>query len=162
MKIKSRNELVNIVKRLKNSGKKIVTCNGSFDIMHIGHIRFFKEAKAQGDILIVGLNSDSSIKAYKDPRRPINSQDVRAEFLEALEMIDFITIFDETDPIAFIEAIRPEIHCNGIEYGPNCIEADTVKNIGAKLCLINRFGDFSTTEMIEKIKALDVKTTGKI
>jgi D-glycero-beta-D-manno-heptose 1-phosphate adenylyltransferase len=77
-------------------------------------------------------------------------------------MIDFITIFNETDPIALIEAIRLEIHCNGIEYGPNCIEANAVKSIGAKLCLISRFEDFSTTEPIEKIKALDIDITGKI
>ncbi len=151
-KIKTRKELVWFVEELKKKKKRIVTCNGSFDIMHIGHIKFLEEAKRQGDILIVGLNSDASVKKYKDENRPVNRQEHRAEMLAALEMVDFVTIFYEVNPIALLEAIKPHVHCNGAEYGENCIEAETVRKNGGRLHLIKRFGDFSTTEMIRKIK----------
>ena len=149
-KIKTRQEIVAVLKRLK--GKKIVTCNGSFDILHIGHIKFLEEANEQGDILIVGLNSDSSIKKYKDPKRPVNKEQYRAELVAALEMVDYVTIFDETTPIQLLEVIKPDVHCNGEEYGEECIEAETVRKNGGRIHLIKKFGDFSTTEIIRRIR----------
>ncbi|MBN1156897.1 adenylyltransferase/cytidyltransferase family protein [Candidatus Woesearchaeota archaeon] len=153
-KIKTRKELIWFVEELKKKKKMIVTCNGSFDIMHIGHVWFLQEAKKQGDILIVGLNSDASVKRYKGPNRPVNKQEQRAEMVAALEMVNFVTIFDELDPRALLEAIKPHVHCNGEEYGKNCMEAETVRKNGGRLHLIKRFGDFSTTEMIKKIKKI--------
>jgi len=151
-KIYEREELKTIINNLKKEGKKIVTCNGSFDIMHYGHVYFLNEAKKQGNILVVMLNSDSSISEYKSKDRPINKQEYRAEVLAALEAVDYITIFDETTPIKTLEMIKPDIHANGSEYGKECVEAKTVKKHGGKLHLINRIGNFSTTEMIKKIK----------
>ena len=150
-KIKTRNEIKHVVGELKKQGKKIVTCNGSFDILHIGHIKFLQEAKAQGDILIVGLNSDSSIKKYKSKDRPINDQQSRAEMLAALEAVDYVTLFDETNPITLLEMIKPHIHCNGEEYGENCVEAPTVIGNGGRIHIIKNYKGFSTTQLIKKI-----------
>ncbi len=151
-KIKTREELGEIVETLKKQGKKIVTCNGCFDIIHAGHIKFLTEAKAQGDILIMGLNSDSSVKANKGPKRPINNENDRAYILAALELVDYITIFNETTPIPLIEIIKPDIHCNGEEYGEDCIEAETVRKYKGKIHLIKLKEGFSTTNLINNIK----------
>jgi rfaE bifunctional protein nucleotidyltransferase chain/domain len=150
-KIKTREEIAEIADRLRKDAKKVVTCNGSFDIMHIGHIKFLQEAREQGDALIVGLNSDASVKRYKSSDRPINPQECRAEFLAALECVDYVTLFDETDPIALLSVIKPDVHVNGIEYGEDCIEAETVRQNGGRLHLVPLFKDYSTTNMIKKI-----------
>lgn len=151
-KIKTREELKGIVKRLKQQGKTIVTCNGCFDLLHAGHIKFLKEAKQQGDILIVGLNSDSSVKQNKGPKRPINNENDRAAVLSALEIVDYITIFNEKTPIELLEIIKPDVHVNGEEYGENCIEAPTVKKYGGKIYIIKLKKGFSTTKIIEKLR----------
>lgn len=151
-KLKTREEIAKIVEELRKEGKSIVTVNGSFDILHIGHIRMLEEAKQQGDLLIVGLNSDSSVKQYKSKDRPINPEGARAGMLEALECVDYITIFDETDPRALLEAIKPDVHVNGPEWGgQDCIEAETVRKHGGRIHVSKKVKGFSTTAMIEKI-----------
>jgi len=151
-KIKTRQEIEDIAKQLKQQGKKIVTCNGCFDILHAGHIAFLTEAKAQGDVLIVGINSDSSVKQNKGPERPINNENNRAIVLSALQIVDYITIFNEKTPIELLEAIKPDIHVNGEEYGEDCIEAPTIKKYGGKIHIIKLKQGLSTTNLIEKIK----------
>jgi rfaE bifunctional protein nucleotidyltransferase chain/domain len=141
-KIKTRFEMDNIVQSLKQQGKTIVTCNGCFDILHIGHIEFLKDA----------INSDSSIKANKGPSRPINNENNRANILAALRMIDYVTIFNEKTPIRLLEQIRPNVHCNGEEYGENCIEAETIRKNNGKIHLIKLKQGFSTTNIINKIR----------
>lgn len=156
-KIKKFSELVEIVKKLKKEDKKIVTTNGSFDLVHAGHIAFLYKAKEQGDILIVGLNSDSSIKQYKSKDRPIISQKDRAELMAALEMVDYVFIFDETTPVKFISILKPDVHANAAQYGKECIEANAVKEAGGKLYLVPTLVDVSTTKIINKI----IKVYGK-
>ena len=151
-KIVSREQLKKTCDELHARDTTIVTCNGSFDLFHYGHLRFLQEASSQGEILIVGLNSDSSIKQYKDPTRPVVSQERRAEILAALAIVDFVHIFDETIPMPFLEAVRPTVHVNGAEYGEECIEAETVKNNGGEIYLVPRVAGLSTTELIQKIK----------
>lgn len=150
-KLKTLEEIKVIAEAIKKQGKTIVSINGSFDIIHAGHAVLLKEAKVQGDILILGLNSDESIKAYKSKDRPINPQLARAEVLAAFEYVDYITIFDETVPMPFLEIIKPDIHVNGSEYGEDCIEAPTVKKNGGKIYIIKLKDGFSTTAMIDKI-----------
>ena len=152
-KIKKRRELSKIVKELKEEGNKIVTTNGTFDILHYGHIKLFEYAKQQGNILVVGINSDKSVKMYKDPNRPIIKQKYRAEILSALEYIDYVTIFNEPDPKKFIESVKPNIHVNSAEYGYDCIEKDTVERYGGKIKLFNIIKGHSTSELIKKIIA---------
>ncbi len=132
-------------------GKKIVTLNGSFDLMHAGHLYIIYEAKKQGDILIVGLNTDSSIQRYKSPDRPLIPLKYRLELMSALEFVDYVTWFDETDPRELLKKIRPHVHVNGAEYGNQCIEAETVKAIGAKLHLVDRIPGLATSDIIKKI-----------
>jgi len=152
-KILDRKKLAIFCEKKRNEGKTIVTCNGSFDLFHFGHLTFLEEAKDQGDVLIVGLNSDSSIKEYKSKDRPIISEEARSQIIAAMEIVDSVYIFDELDPIDFIEIVKPDIHVNGAEYSSECIESEAVKNNGGKIYLVKRKAGFSTTELIARIKA---------
>ena len=152
-KIKSIEELKKIIENLKKQNKIIVTTNGVFDILHLGHIKYLQEAKKLGDILIVALNSDSSVKQIKGPERPINNQEARAETLSAIEFIDHIVIFDETDPIKILSEIKPDIHIKGGDYKiEQIIEKDIVEKNNGKVVLIPEVKGYSTTDLINKIK----------
>jgi len=139
---------------LRSKGKTICTLNGSFDLLHAGHLHIIYEAKKLADILLVALNSDSSIRQYKGPDRPIVPLEARLEMISAIEFIDFITWFDETDPRCLLDKVRPDFHVNGAEYGTNCIEAETVKKNGGKLVLVDRIDGLSTSQIIKKIHTL--------
>jgi D-glycero-beta-D-manno-heptose 1-phosphate adenylyltransferase len=152
-KIVSRGELAALASKLREESCSIVTTNGSFDIVHYGHIHVLKEAKKQGDVLIVGVNSDSSIKSYKGADRPFIAEEMRIGLLAALEMIDFVFLFKESDPRDFLEDIKPHVHVNSEEYGENCIEAETVLNNGGRLHLVARELPLSTTLLVNKIRA---------
>jgi len=151
-KILNRNLLTVACNNDRLNGKKIVTCNGSFDLFHYGHLVFLEYAKKQGDILVVAINSDSSIKKYKSEDRPIVPEKERSQIIAALEFVDYVHIFNETVPMPFIEAIKPDFHANGAEYGEDCIEAKAVKKCGGKIYLVPRIDGLSTTELIQKIK----------
>ncbi len=151
-KLVNKIELEKIAQALQRIKKTIVTTNGSFDIFHAGHLHLLKKAKSLGDVLIVGLNSDLSIKKYKSKDRPIIAQRFRTALLSAIEYVDYVYIFNETNPIKFLEIVRPDIHVNSAEYGKNCIEAPTVKKFGGRLILVQKKKEFlSKTEIIRKI-----------
>lgn len=152
-KIKTLDELLLHVKKHRAAGKQIVTNNGSYDLMHLGHLLGLFESKRQGDVLIVGLNSDSSIKAYKGEYRPINPEFMRARMIAAIECVDYVFLFDETEPMGWLEKIKPAVHTNGAEYGQDCIEREVVEKHGGKIYLLPMVEGFKTTTMIEKIKA---------
>lgn len=154
-------EITRIVKNLKKQNKKIVTFNGSFDILHAGHIKSFQEAKKLGDILIVLLNSDKSVRSYKGPNRPINSQEDRAQVLAALEYIDFITVFDELTPNEILAKIKPDIHCKGKEWGKNCIERAVVEKNGGRIHILKWQKGLSTSRLIEKFSEVYSKLSPK-
>lgn len=135
-------------------GNKIATLNGSFDILHAGHLKIIYEASKQADLLIVALNSDASIKKYKSIKRPIIPLEYRLQLVAALEFVNFVTWFDETDPIAFIENFKPHVHVNGQEYGENCIESETVKRYGGIIHLVELKKGLSTSDIILKINTL--------
>lgn len=130
----------------------IATLNGSFDLLHAGHLFILHEASKQADLLIVALNSDASIRQYKSADRPIISLSYRLEMIAALEFVDYVTWFEETDPRAVLTKIKPDVHVNGAEYGSNCIEAETVKMHGGKIHLVERIPSLATSTIIEKIK----------
>lgn len=144
------------IKQLRSNGKTIATLNGSFDLLHAGHLYILTQAKSQADVLIVAMNSDASIQKYKSPDRPIVTLQHRLEMMAAIECVDFVTWFEETDPCLLLLKIRPDVHVNGAEYGSDCIEAKTVKEIGARLHLVDRIPTLSTSSIIEKIKSLCV------
>lgn len=147
-------KITEIVQRLRKEQKSIATLNGSFDLLHAGHLHMIFEASKQADILIVALNSDQSIKQYKSPKRPIVSLKFRLEMVSALEFVDYVTWFEETDPCKLLEKIRPDVHVNGSEYGYNCIEAPTVQKGGGKIHIVELLPRLSTTEIIKKIQSL--------
>lgn len=150
-KIRSQKEIIRIVNNLKKQGKKIVAYNGSFDVLHLGHIRSLKEAEKQGDILVIFLNSDKSVRAYKGSHHPINSQKERAESLSALECVDYITIFDEVNPKNILEKVKPNIYCNGPDWGKNCIERGIVEENGGKIHILKWQNGFSTSRLMQRI-----------
>ena len=143
------------VEELRHGGASIATLNGSFDLLHAGHLQIIFEASQQADILIVALNTDASIQAYKSPSRPIIPLEYRLQMLSALEFVDYVTWFDETTPIKILEKIKPDVHINGAEYGENCIEAEVVKKHGGTLHLVNLIQGLSTSAVVAKIQSLD-------
>ena len=151
IKIKSQKEITAIAKALRNQGKKIILLSGSFDILHSGHIESFKEAKSQGDILIVLLNSDRSIKIYKGPNHPINAMKERAKVLSVIQYIDYIVAFDDITPNEVISKIKPDIFCNGKEWGKNCVEREAVENYGGKIYVLKQQSSVSTSQIVKRI-----------
>jgi len=149
--IKTWDEISLIVRTLKSKNKKIVFTNGCFDILHIGHIKYLEEAKSLGDILILGLNSDRSVRKLKGKNRPVNEQDDRAYLLASLEVIDYVVIFDEDTPIDLITLIKPDILTKGSDYeGEEVVGEDIAK----ELKLITFINGKSTTETIKRIKKI--------
>lgn len=139
--------------REDHADKKIVFTNGCFDILHVGHIRYMQEAAELGDVLVVGLNSDDSVKRLKGPERPINNQNDRAEMLAALEFVDYVTIFDDDTPYKLIKKIQPDVLVKGGDYNPdNVVGKDIVEARGGELKLLNFVEGKSTTNIINRIK----------
>ena len=135
-------------------GKKIVFTNGCFDIVHPGHMKVFAEARAQGDCLVVGLNSDRSIGCIKDPRRPIMNQDERAGVLSAVRYIDHVIMFDDETPKALIEAITPDVLVKGGDWGlDNIVGADHVRDHGGRVHIVSLKEGNSTTNIIDRVLA---------
>ena len=135
--IKNAEVLKKIVENLKKQNKIIVTTNGVFDILHIGHIRYLQEAKKLGDILIIAVNSDSSVKKNKGPKRPLNNENDRAEALAALECVDYVSIFSEETPLKILEIIKPNVHVKGGDYKiSQIIEKGIVEKNNGKIVLV--------------------------
>jgi len=143
------NELVH---KLKSNNSKIVFTNGVFDILHRGHVEYLNEAKAYGDILIVGLNSDTSVKIIKGSSRPINSEQDRAFVLSNLKAVDYVVIFEEDNPHNLIKLIVPDVLVKGGDWKPeNIIGSDIVQNNGGRVISLQYVNNYSTTGIIKKI-----------
>ena len=153
-KIVSPDRLEEVCKEIKAQGKTLVTLNGSFDLLHVGHLDMITKAAGQGDILLMLLNTDASIQAYKSTNRPINPLKERLEMIAALEAVDLVSYFAELDPIATLEKVRPHVHVNGSEYGENCIEAEVVKKYGGRIHVVDLLPGYSSTNLIKKIRML--------
>jgi D-beta-D-heptose 7-phosphate kinase/D-beta-D-heptose 1-phosphate adenosyltransferase len=151
----TRSEAVELVRRSRGEGKKVVFTNGVFDILHPGHIRYLRDARALGDLLIVGLNSDRSVKALaKAPDRPINSENERAEVLGALASVDAVVIFDQETPHEIISALQPDVLVKGADWGENAIVGrDVVEARGGRVVRIKLAEGYSTTSLIDRIRS---------
>ena len=138
--------------KVRAAGKKIVFTNGCFDIMHVGHVRYLADARSRGDMLIVGLNSDASVRMIKGDRRPIVRQDNRAEVLASLACVDHIVIFKEPDPLLLIQALKPDILVKGEDWeADEIIGAEDVKSRGGEIVRISFVEETSTTGIIQTI-----------
>jgi D-glycero-beta-D-manno-heptose 1-phosphate adenylyltransferase len=163
-KIRTLDELIPCRAEWSRLGKTVVWTNGCFDLVHAGHIRSLRDAKALGDILIVGVNSDRSVRSIKGGSRPLVAQEDRAELIAALEMVDYVTIFDEADPVLALSRLRPDIHCKGAEYANGARpvpERDTVLSYGGQIRFLPHHPGRSTSELIERIiNAQDSRSGG--
>ena len=147
-------KLPNAIAALRKEGLSIATLNGSFDLMHAGHLQIIYEASQAADVLIVALNTDRSIQSYKSPDRPIIPLEYRLQMMSALEFVDFVTWFDELDPRKILDVIKPDVHINGAEYGTACIEAETVKKNGGRIQIVELVPGLSTSQILKKIASL--------
>ena len=151
-KIQSIPRLKRIVATLKKEGKKIVFTNGCFDILHVGHIRYLRKARKMGDLLIVGMNTDRSVRMIKGEKRPIVSEKERAEVLAALEIVDYVVLFDELDPLRLITALKPNILVKGADWSKDeIVGRDVVEKAGGKVVRIPLVPGSSSTHVIEKV-----------
>jgi len=158
-KARSIDSLVQELDRHRKQKKTVVFTNGCFDVLHSGHIELLKFCKSQGDILVVGLNSDRSVKVIKGPDRPINNQDDRAAVLAALEMVDYITFFDEPDPLNLIKKVKPDVLVKGQDWTEKgVVGREFVESYGGKVVLSPLVEGKSSTATIEKMKALERKS----
>ena len=156
----SRAELAPLAEGLRRHGRRITTVNGSFDLLHVGHLHLLREASQLGDVLIVGLNSDASVRGYKGAGRPLIPQEQRAEMLMAVRYVDFVHIFDEPVPMPFLEEIRPDVHVNGSEYGSECIEAPVVTRHGGRVHIVDLAPGFSTSRLLSSLQDAAGKGAG--
>lgn len=151
-KIKNLSEMVAIAGKLRKQNKKIVTTNGVFDILHLGHVEYLEEAKKLGDVLIVGLNTDSSVKLNKGDKRPINDEKSRIGVLAGLESVDYAFLFSEKDPRKWISQIKPDFHVKARDYKlGQIIEKDAVEKNDGKIVIVKMKKGYSTTSLINKI-----------
>ena len=154
-KILDMDELVEHARELRAAGKKLVATNGCFDLLHVGHVRYLQAARALGDALAIGLNSDRSVRELKEHGRPITNEKDRAEVLAALECVDFITIFPETRASQFIRASMPAIYAKGGDYTAESLNAEertVLEKIGAQICIIPLEPGYSTSRLIEQLR----------
>ncbi|MBM2838305.1 MAG: hldE, partial [Deltaproteobacteria bacterium] len=151
-KIKSWDELKDIVDKAKKSGRKVAFTNGCFDLIHVGHTRYLQEAKKYGDIFIVAVNSDSSVRALKGDSRPIVHEDQRAEVLAALECVDYVTIFSELDPLKLITYLKPDFLVKGGDWAADSIIGkDVVEAEGGRVIRISVIEGAATTNIVQRI-----------
>jgi D-beta-D-heptose 7-phosphate kinase/D-beta-D-heptose 1-phosphate adenosyltransferase len=141
--------------RVQGRGATVVFTNGVFDLLHPGHVRYLRDARRLGDALIVGVNSDRSVRAIKGPKRPITPAEERAEVLLALECVDAVVIFDAQTPDAIIRRVQPDVLVKGADWGPdNIVGRDTVEARGGRVVRMDLAPGYSTTDLIRKVKAL--------
>ena len=151
-KIVQREDLAQTMKTVRASGEKVVFTNGCFDILHVGHVGYLAAAKSEGNVLVVGLNSDESVKSIKRENRPIIPQEQRAEVLSSLWCVDYITLFDEPDPLSLIKVVQPDVLVKGADWPEEeIIGADFVKANGGRVVRVSVVPGVSTSRIIQQI-----------
>jgi len=149
-------ELRERLRELQAAGKKVAFANGHFDLIHVGHLRYLRSARAEADALVVAINDDDSVERLKGPGRPVVPAAERAELLAGLEPVDFVVIFQGDSPAPLLAELRPDVHCKGTDYGsPERVpEYETVRAYGGRTALVGDPKDHATSELIAKVKAL--------
>ena len=151
-KIKNLRELRKEISRLKAKGKRVAFTNGCFDLLHYGHVKYLEDAKRKGDILVVAINQDASIRRIKGDKRPIVNEQDRARIVAALESVDYVTLFKEDTPLKVIKLLKPDILVKGADWNKdNIVGADVVLSYGGRVATIKLVKGRSTSGLIEKI-----------
>ena len=151
-RIIQRDELAHRVAELRETGASIVLANGCFDVLHVGHVRYLQGAKALGDLLIVGVNSDEQVRRLKGAGRPVTSENERAEIVASLECVDLVTIFSEPTVEALLLAIKPDVHAKGTDYTEDTVpERGAVHSYGGRVAIVGDPKEHSTSEMIGRL-----------
>jgi rfaE bifunctional protein nucleotidyltransferase chain/domain len=152
-KILSRDALLEAAARLRASGKSVVFANGAFDLIHVGHVRYLEAARAEGDWLVVGVNTDRSVRASKGPGRPVIPEQERAEIVAALACVDAVVLFDEDSPAGLISQLRPETHAKGTDYTAEAVpERAAVAAYGGRTVIVGDPKDHATTDVIARLR----------
>ena len=152
LRILDRERLIERINSARTNGACIVLANGCFDVLHVGHVRYLEGAKALGDLLIVGINSDEQTRRLKGAGRPLLPQEQRAEIISSIEAVDFVTIFDEPTVEQLLLALRPDIHAKGTDYTEDSVpERDVVRSFGGRVAIVGDPKDHSSSQMIEKL-----------
>lgn len=153
-KLKTVEELIPLLEAETKAGRVIAFANGIFDLLHVGHVRYLIAAAEQGDVLVVGLNSDASTRALKGAGRPIMPAPERAEILAALECVDYVVVFEEATCDALLGRLKPDVHCKGTDYTPDTVpEGPTVKAYGGRVAIVGDPKDHATRDIVAAIKA---------
>jgi rfaE bifunctional protein nucleotidyltransferase chain/domain len=153
-KIKSAEELCALCVALRQEGTRVVFTNGCFDLLHVGHVRYLETARELGDVLVVALNSDASVRSIKGALRPLVPQEERSEVVAALQCVGYVTVFDDPDPLATIRLLRPDILVKGADWPlDRIIGADVVQHYGGQVVRVPLVPQASTTSMVERILA---------
>lgn len=151
-KIMDARSLAGKLNGFRKAGKIVVFTNGCFDLLHVGHVRYLTAARKEGDLLVVGLNSDASIQLIKGSKRPIIEQAQRSEILASLQVVDYVTLFDEPDPLILIQRLKPAVLVKGADWSADdIVGADFVKSRGGRVVRVPLVKDMSSSNMIERI-----------
>jgi rfaE bifunctional protein nucleotidyltransferase chain/domain len=152
-RVLNRQDLARVAAELRGQGKRIVATNGCFDILHAGHVRYLERARELGDVLIIGLNSDDSVRKLKGPNRPINNAQDRAEVLSSLRCVDYVSVFAEDTAAEFLRACKPQIYAKGGDYSPETLpETPVIKECGGEIVILDLVPGKSTTSTISRIQ----------
>jgi len=153
--VSDRMTLTRILDARRTKGDRIVSTNGVFDLLHVGHTRYLQAARRLGDLLVVGINTDAAVRRLKGCDRPFVSEDERAELIAALGCVDYVTLFSEATPVALLESIRPDIHTKGGDYEPSSLpETEVVQRGGGKVVTLPFSAGRSTSTLIGRIRAV--------
>ena len=156
-----REEIRDLIDKIHSYGKTVVTTNGCFDILHVGHVRYLEKTKTFADYLIVLLNSDKSVRSIKGPTRPINNEDDRAEILSALRCVDYVVLFDEDSPRNLLDEMKPDVYTKGADYTMETLpEAEIMRKNNTRVEFIEFVEGKSTTKTIEKMRRNEDKKVG--
>ena len=154
-KMVPRAEVVTLGERLRKSGRQVVFANGCFDIFHVGHVRYLEGARKQGDALVVGVNSDHSVRQLKGEGRPLLPEEARTELLVALECVDYVVIFDDLTAENILRDLKPDVHCKGTDYTEATVpEREVVKSWGGRVVIVGDPKDHSTRDVLARIAQL--------
>jgi len=153
-KTKTIEDLALLIADARRRGKTVVFANGCFDLVHVGHVRYVEAAKAHGEILVVGINSDESVAALKGPGRPLQNADERAEIVASFECVDYVTVFPDATVDRLLMRLKPDVHAKGTDYTPeNVPERETVRSYGGRVAIVGDAKSHSSRDMISSILA---------